>query len=145
MVDGVPAPYWRPVSDEAWSPVSSEHALISPPAAAAVGAEAEAEGDADAEVLAPTDAATDVAALGDALAEVDADRFGLSESACVSVAGGLPAGVRAADACELLLQAVAHRARTAIPTVAARVFSRMAAPRLAGTEHPGCSKPTHRR
>jgi hypothetical protein len=145
MVDGVPEPYWRPVSDEAWSPVSSEHALISPPAAAAGGAEADSEGDADGEVLALADAATDAAVLGEALAEVEADRFGLSESACVSVAGGLLAGVRAADGCEPLLQAVAQRARTAMPTVAARVFSRMTAPRLAGTEHPGCSKPTHHR
>jgi hypothetical protein len=118
----------RPVSDEAWAPVSSEHALISP-AAAAGGAEADAEGEADGELLALADAAAEVAALGDVLAEGDADRFGLSESACVSVAGGLLAGVRAADACELLLHAVAQRARTAMPTVAARVFSRMTAPR----------------
>jgi hypothetical protein len=127
MVDGVPAPYLRPVSDEAWSPVKSEHALISPPAAAAGAVDALAEGEADGEVLALADATADAATLADADAVGDADRFGLSESAWVSVAGGLLAGVRAEE-CELLLHADAVKARTAMLTVAARVFSRMRAP-----------------
>ena len=65
MVDAVPAPYWRPVSDEAWAPVINEHALISP-AAAADGAEvAAADDEADGGVLALADAAVDAAMLAD--------------------------------------------------------------------------------
>jgi hypothetical protein len=65
IVDAVPVPYWRPVSDDTWAPVSNEHALISPPAAAA-GADdaAAAEVEADGEV-ALADAAADVAGLAD--------------------------------------------------------------------------------
>jgi hypothetical protein len=62
--------------------------------------------------------------------ELDAEA-GLVASAWVSVATGLLTGGGVA-ACELLLHAVALRARAVMHTVAARVFRRMAAP-TAGT------------
>jgi hypothetical protein len=72
IVDAVLGPYVVPVSEEAWPLVINEHALISPPAAAAGAVDAD-DAEAAGDVLALVAAAADVAAL----AEVDA----LGESA----------------------------------------------------------------
>ena len=145
IVAGVPAPYLRPVSDEASAPVISEHALSSPPAAAA-GAVDAVDGGADGGALALADAATDVTGLAeaalaeaDALADGAAEMFGLSESAWVSVAGGLLAAAGAPDFA-LLLHADAPKARTTMVAVATRALGRIATPNSAEGQVPPCSK-----
>ena len=142
IVAGVPPPYLRPVSDEASAPVINEHAFSSPPATAAGAVDAD-EGGADGGVLALADAATDATGLAEAtLAEADgladgaAEMFGLSESAWVSVAGGLLAAAGAPDF-ELLLHADAPKARTTMVAVATRALGRIATPKLG----PGPSAP----
>ena len=135
IVAGVPPPYLRPVSDDASAPVSNEHAFSSLPAAAAGAVDAAVDGEADAGVLALADAATEAAALVETLgvaevvglAEAAADRFGLSESAWVSVAGGLLAAAGTPDF-ELLLHADAPKASTTMVADATRALGRIATP-----------------
>jgi hypothetical protein len=102
--------------------------LISPPAAAAGDVDAAVEGEADAGVLALVDAATEATGLADADADGAGDRFGLSESAWVSVAGGLLAAAGVPDPCALLLHADAPKARTTMVAVATRALGRIATP-----------------
>ena len=127
--DATPGPNEPPDSEEAWAPVSSEHALIAPPPAAAG---AGAEGDVDDELAGLVDAAADAAALTEVDAGVDAAAGvavdpGLAESVWVWVVDRFCVG-EGVDSCELLLHAVAPNATTATVAMAARWLGRMIAP-----------------